>query len=92
MNPVLNNIIVTVIGIFYVFSVVGIMDFAVKKGFAQDISRKIVHVAAGSWLIFWPLYNQSGWTKYLNITPALIWTILLLIKGLLWGHYFFILH
>ncbi len=81
MNPVINNIIVTVIGVSYVFSVVGIMDFAVKKGFPQDISRKIVHVAAGSWLIFWPFYDQSDLTKYLNIFPALIWTVLLLIKG-----------
>jgi phytol kinase len=81
MNPVINNVIVTICGILYVFSVVSIMDFAVKKGFPQDLSRKIVHVAAGSWLIFWPLYDQSDWTKYLNITPALIWTVLLLIKG-----------
>jgi len=81
MNPVINNVIVTICGILYVFSVVSIMDYAVKKGFSQDLSRKIVHVAAGSWLIFWPLYDQSDWTKYLNITPAFIWTVLLLIKG-----------
>ncbi len=82
MSPLIQNILVTMIGIVYVFSVVGIMDFAVKKGFSQDISRKVVHIAAGSWLIFWPLYDQSEWSKYLNITPAFIWTILLLIKGL----------
>lgn len=81
MNPVLQNIIVTIGGLVYVFGVVAIMDFAVKKGFPQDLSRKVVHIAAGSWLIFWPLYNPDHWTKYLNITPALIWTILLLIKG-----------
>ncbi|MFC2082114.1 diacylglycerol/polyprenol kinase family protein [Bacteroidota bacterium] len=81
MSPVIQNILVTVLGIVYVFSVVGIMDFFVKKGFPQDISRKIVHIAAGSWLIFWVLYDPSHWTKYLNILPAFIWTILLLIKG-----------
>jgi len=57
------------------------MDFFVKKGLPPEISRKIVHIAAGSWLIFWPLFDLSSWTKYLNICPALIWTILLLIKG-----------
>lgn len=81
MSPVLQNILVTVLGLIYVFSIVGIMDFAVKKGFPQDISRKIVHIAAGSWLIFWQLYDVTHWTKYLNITPALIWTVLLLLKG-----------
>lgn len=81
MNPVLQNIIVTIGGLIYVFGIVALMDFAVKKGLAQDISRKIVHIAAGSWLIFWPLYNSEHWTKYLNIAPAFIWTVLLLIKG-----------
>ncbi len=81
MSPLIQNILATLAGVVYVFSVVGLMDFAVKKGFSQDISRKIVHIAAGSWLIFWPLYDQSEWSKYLNITPSLIWTILLLVKG-----------
>lgn len=81
MSPILQNILVTVLGIVYVFSVVFVMDFFVKKGFPQDISRKIVHIAAGSWLVFWVLYDPTHWTKYLNIIPAFIWTILLLIKG-----------
>lgn len=81
MNPIYHNILITALGLVYVFGVVGIMDFAVKKSFPQDISRKVVHIAAGSWLIFWPLYDASHWTKYLNITPAFIWTILLLLKG-----------
>lgn len=81
MNPLIHNSLITLIAVLYVFSVVGIMDYAVKKGFPKDISRKIVHIAAGSWMIFWPLYDQSDWTKYFNITPALIWTVLLLIKG-----------
>ena len=81
MAPVLRNIIVASLSIIYVFTVVGVMDFFVKKGLPPEISRKIVHIAAGSWLIFWPLFDLSSWTKYLNICPALIWTILLLIKG-----------
>ena len=81
MNPVLNNAVITLLSFIYVFGVVGLMDFAVKKGLSQDISRKIVHIAAGSWLLFWPLFDQSHWTKYLNISPALLWTFLLFIKG-----------
>ncbi len=82
MSPLLQNILITLLGFVYVFAVVAAMDFAVKKkGLAQDISRKVVHIAAGSWLIFWPLYDASHWTKYLNIAPAALWTILLLIKG-----------
>ncbi|MBI3124314.1 MAG: phosphatidate cytidylyltransferase [Ignavibacteriales bacterium] len=77
----LFNILITIVSLVYVFGVVAIMDLAVKKGFPQDLSRKVVHVAAGSWLIFWLVYDSSHWTKYLNITAAFIWTILLLLKG-----------
>lgn len=85
MDPLFYNIIITVIAVVYVFTVVAVMNFAVKKGFPQEISRKIVHIAAGSWLISWYFYDASHWTKYLNIVPAFIWTVLLLIKGLTAG-------
>lgn len=81
MTPLVQNIVVTFAGLVYVFGVVGVMDIAVKKGFPQDLSRKVVHIAAGSWLIFWPLFDATHWSKYLNIAPAAIWTVLLLIKG-----------
>lgn len=81
MDNWLNNIVITIAAFLYVFGVVAAMDLAVKKGFPSDLSRKIVHIAAGSWLIFWLLYDSHHWTKYLNIAPAFIWTILLLIKG-----------
>lgn len=70
-----------IFSVVYVFSVVAIMDHFVKKGFPQDISRKLVHIAAGSWIIFWAFYDNSHWSKYFNIAPALIWSILLLQKG-----------
>ena len=81
MSPEIHNIGITVLGFIYVFSVVAILDYFVIKGFSQDLARKVVHIAAGSWLIFWPLYDSGHWTKYLNITPALLWTILLVVKG-----------
>ncbi|MFH1197676.1 MAG: diacylglycerol/polyprenol kinase family protein [bacterium] len=81
LSPELNNVFMAALAIIYVFAVVAIMDFAVKKGFPQHLSRKVIHIAAGSWLIFWFLFDHSHWTKYLNIAPAFIWTVLLLIKG-----------
>jgi len=81
LSPMLFNILITIVSLVYVFGVVALMDLAVRKGFPQDLSRKVVHVAAGSWLIFWLVYDSSHWTKYLNITAAFIWTILLLLKG-----------
>lgn len=81
MAPLVYNSIVTVISVIYVFSVVAIMDWFVKKGFPQDISRKIVHIAAGSWIFCWIFFDNTHWSKYFNIVPAFIWTILLIQKG-----------
>ncbi len=81
MSPALNNIVFSFLSVLYVFAVVAIMDFFVKKGFPQDISRKIVHICAASWLIFWIFLDMDSWTKYLNIAPAAIWFVLLIIKG-----------
>lgn len=81
MSPLLNNILVAAASVVYVFLVVAVMDKLVQKGFPQNLSRKIVHICAGSWLIFWVLFDHSHWSKYLNIAPAFIWTVLLLVKG-----------
>jgi phytol kinase len=81
MTPLLYNIIISIISVIYVFAVVAIMDKFVQKGFPQDVSRKVVHIAAGSWIFFWAFYNNSHWSKYFNIAPAFIWSILLLQKG-----------
>lgn len=81
MSPLLYNSIITIITLIYVFGVVFFMDVLVKKGFPQDLSRKIIHVAAGSWLVFWLLFDSLHWSKYFNILPAFIWTILLIQKG-----------
>lgn len=81
MEPTLFNVIISILSLVYVFAVVGVMDKLVKKGFPSDISRKIVHIAAGSWVVFWAFYNNSYSSKYLNILPALVWFILLLQKG-----------
>lgn len=82
MSPFLYNTLISAVSVFYVYAVVAVMDFLVKRNFIpQDISRKIVHIAAGSWLIFWLFFDDTHWSKYFNIAPALIWAILLLIKG-----------
>ncbi len=81
MHPLYYNSIIAVLSLIYVFAVVGIMDAFVRKGFPQDISRKIVHIAAASWLLFWVFYDTDHWSCYFNILPAFVWFVLLLYKG-----------
>jgi hypothetical protein len=45
------------------------------------ISRKIIHVAAGSWIIFWPLFSTEHWTWKLNILVPAIDSVQLFVKG-----------
>jgi len=87
MEPLIGNawqwnIIVAVVEIVYIFIVIGMMDKLVAKGFPSDLSRKIIHIAAGSYLLFWPLFATTHWTKYLNVAMPFIWVLLFLGKGL----------
>ncbi len=76
------NVSVAVIEVIYIFVVIGVMDKLVAKGFPSDLSRKVIHIAAGSYVIFWPLFVSSHWTKYLCVVMPLIWVALFLSKGL----------
>jgi dolichol kinase len=81
-SPWLWNSFIAVVEIIYIFIAIGLMDKLVAKGFPSDLSRKIIHIAAGSYLMFWPLFAATHWTKYLNVAMPFIWVLLFLSKGL----------
>ena len=66
------NVAAAVVVLVYVKTVIGICDVLVRRSVLKPAdSRKIVHVAAGSWLLFWNLFDDSHWTWTLNIlVPA----------------------
>jgi len=73
----------TLLTFVYVFSVPPIRDYLVTNhALPRDISRKITHICAGSAIVFLPLYIDTGWSHYLNITVFAVWTVLLIQKGL----------
>ncbi|WP_414620742.1 diacylglycerol/polyprenol kinase family protein [Calothrix sp. CCY 0018] len=83
LSPFIQNLIVTALTFIYVFGLVAVMNFCVTRlKLSQDISRKITHIGAGSLIGFLPLYNDSHWSKYLNVTIFVVWIILLIQKGL----------
>ncbi len=78
-----NALIGTLLPLIYIFTIIGLMNKLVEKGFPQDLSRKIIHIAAGSWIWVWPLLDPSdGWSYVFNISVAVLWSILFLQKGL----------
>lgn len=83
MTPFLQNLIVTALTFIYVFGLVAVMNFCVTRlNLSPDISRKVTHIGAGSLIVFLPLYNDSNWSKYLNVTIFVVWIVLLIHKGL----------
>ncbi|MGQ4833580.1 MAG: diacylglycerol/polyprenol kinase family protein [Candidatus Asgardarchaeia archaeon] len=78
-----NLIAGSIFPLIYIFFVIGLMGKLVEKGFPQDLSRKVVHIAAGSWIWVWPLLDPSdGWSYIFNITVAALWTLLFIKTGL----------
>jgi len=82
LDIIVWNFIATFIVFIYIMTIIKIMDVMVSKGFPQDISRKIIHISAGSWVVFWPLFYGDHWSYIFNIAVAVLWTILFLVKGL----------
>ena len=82
IDAIIWNAIAALIVFIYIMVIIKIMDIMVSKGFSQDISRKIIHIAAGSWIIFWPIFYPGHWSYTFNIIVALLWTLLFLQKGL----------
>ncbi|MCW8798661.1 MAG: phosphatidate cytidylyltransferase [Prosthecochloris sp.] len=77
-----HNLLVALLTFVYVFSVPPLMDYLVSNhGLSRDISRKIVHICAGSVIIFLPLFQDGHWTQYLNVLVFVVWTLLLVQKG-----------
>jgi phytol kinase len=82
MDPLYRNLLVAVGTIVYVKVVVGFCDICVSNNImAPRISRKCIHMAAGAWIIWWPLFSQDHWTWRLNILVPSIYTVQLFVKG-----------
>ena len=76
------NILATLAVLVYVKTVIAICDVLVQqKRLKPSDSRNVVHVAAGSWLVFWTLFDDSHWTWQLNIFVPAAFTCTMLLKG-----------
>jgi len=83
LSPLYNNLLAALLTIVYVFSLVALMEVCVTRfGLARDLSRKITHIGAGMIIAFLPLFDDTHWSKYLNVSIFVIWIFLLVQKGL----------
>ena len=55
----LSNVVVCLLSFVYVQTVLTTSTFLVKqKILSSNNSRKVIHVAAGSWLMWWPFFDD----------------------------------
>ena len=84
MKPSHQNLLAFLGTIVYVKVLIGCCDIAVtRRWLPSDISRKIIHVGAGCWCLFWPYFSQDHWTWQLNVGVPAVYTVQLAVKGLL---------
>jgi phytol kinase len=82
LSPLTQNVCATIATVVYVKTVMGFCDLCVdRKWIPSKVSRKIVHVSAGSWIVFWPLFSEEHWTWRLNILVPAIYSVQLFVKG-----------
>jgi len=82
-EPIYQNVLTSLATVIYVKVVIAAANWAVSQHIlASKISRKCIHIAAGSWIIFWPFFCVEHWTWRLNILVPAIYTIQLLLKGI----------
>jgi dolichol kinase len=82
LDPRHQNVLAAIATIAYVKIVIAGCDFVVSYNLIPSkVSRKIIHIAAGSWLIFWPLFTTDDSTWRLNILVPAIYSVQLFVKG-----------
>lgn len=81
-DPVHQNVLAAILTVLYVKAVVGACEALVhREWLAPRISRKIIHVAAGCLIVFWPMFTQEHWTWRLNVLVPVIYAVQLFVKG-----------
>ena len=84
LSPLQSDSLATFVVLIYVLSLVAMCDMLVKRAWISSaLSRKIVHIGAASWLLFWPLYSPTdvGPSWRLNVFVPAAKGLELFVKG-----------
>ena len=83
ISTFVQNSIVSFIVTSITFAVVFLLNYLNNKNaITSEVSRKVVHIGAGTLYLAIYFYNDHGYlSKYLNIFPNLLWTCILIWKS-----------
>jgi phytol kinase len=78
-----QNTILSLIVTSITFAVLFLLSYLNKKNsITTEVSRKVVHIGAGTLYLAIYFYNDHGYfSKYLNIFPNLFWTCIIIWKS-----------
>ena len=89
LSPMYTNIVAALLTIIYVKAILEIAAYVRSKtqnstttdtASSVEWSRKLVHFAACSYVVFWPLFDSSHWGWRLNVTVPVVMSLRLLYK------------
>ncbi len=78
-----NAVFSIIIAMIYIKGTITLMEKLVDSGkLSSDLSRKVIHIAAGSFIWIWLFLDTSdGWSWILNIAVPLLFFLTFLMKG-----------
>ena len=83
LDPLVNNVLMSLFTLVYILVVMEIAGLVRDKLGMPEVARKIIHIAASSWLLFWPLFRTSHWSWRLNVAIPVVYIVKLLYLALL---------
>ena len=82
MLPQVQNVLTALWLIVYVKGVVFVMGVMTANKLVDiKIGRKMIHILASSFIVFWPLLRPEHWTWKLHVTVYVIYALTMITKG-----------
>lgn len=83
LNPLAHNVLIALLTLVYILVVMELAGLVRDKLKRPEVARKIIHIAAASWLLFWPLFDTSHWSWRLNVAIPAVYVVKLLYLALI---------
>jgi hypothetical protein len=78
LSPLVNNVFIAFLTLVYILIVMEIASYIRESLKMPEASRKTIHIAASSWLLFWPLFDNSHWSWRFNVAIPAVYVVKLL--------------
>lgn len=75
LTPFSNNILIALLTLVYILIVMELAGLVRDRLGFPEVARKIIHIAAASWLLFWPLFDTSHWSWRLNVAIPVVYIV-----------------